>query len=162
MRDLVAQRLDDTPDCVFVEPHAPYRPCGIPVRRLHIDPRERSRCRALMPTARLEGTNIQARRRTRAREDHLHRARQAARHACRWEVVFATHAGPLSRLTLVGFAAWDRHDAGRSVTSPARQYAVYGVRRNFLLLRSSNRALEAQEPLRQSILDAYSRLEERA
>jgi hypothetical protein len=37
-----------------------------------------------------------------------------------------------------------------------------GVRRNFLLLRSSNRALEAQEPLRQYILDAYSRLEERA
>jgi len=71
-------------------------------------------------------------------------------------------AGPLSRRKLVGFAAWERHDAGRSVTSPARQYSVYGVRRNFLLLRSSNRALEAQKPLRQYILDAYSRLEERA
>ena len=162
MRDRVAQRLDDTPECVFVDPHAPYRPCGIPVRRLHIDPRERRRCRALMPTARLEGTNIQARRRIRARADHLHRARQAARHACRWEVVFATDAGPLSGFTLVGFAVWERHDAGRRVTSPARQYFVYGVRRNFLRLRSSHRALEAQEPLRQSILDAYSRLEERA
>jgi hypothetical protein len=48
------------------------------------------------------------------------------------------------------------------VTCPARQYSVNGVRRNLLLLRSSNRALEAQEPLRQYILDAYSRLEERA
>ena len=78
------------------------------------------------------------------------------------EVVFASDAGPLSGLTLVGFAVWKRHDGGRSVSFPARQYSVNGVRRNFLLLRSSNRALEAQEPLRQYILDAYSRLEESA
>ena len=76
------------------------------------------------------------------------------------EVVFETDAGPLSGLTLVGFAVWERRDGGRSVTFPARQYSVHGVRRNFLLLRSSNRALEAQEPLRQYILDAYSRLGE--
>ena len=75
------------------------------------------------------------------------------------EVVFAPDAGPLSGLTLVGFAVWARRDGGRSVTFPARQYSVNGARRNFLLLRSSNRALEAQEPLRQYILDAYSRLE---
>ena len=78
------------------------------------------------------------------------------------EVVFALHAGPLSGLTLVGCAVWERRDGGRSVTCPARPYSVNGVRRTFLLLRSSNRALEAQEPLRQYILDAYSRLEERA
>src|SRR2546430_12052122 len=83
MRDLVAQRLYDTPDCVFVEPHAPYRPCGIPVRRLHIDPRERSPCRPYIRTALLEGTEVQARRRTRVREDHPERTRQAARQACR-------------------------------------------------------------------------------
>ena len=71
-------------------------------------------------------------------------------------------AGPLSGLTLVGFAVWERHDGGRSVSFPARQYSMNGVRRNFLLLRSSNRAPEAQEPLRQYILDAYSRLEESA
>jgi hypothetical protein len=78
------------------------------------------------------------------------------------EVIFATDAGPLSGLTLVGFAVWERHDGGRSVSFPARQYSMNGVRRNFLLLRSSNRAPEAQEPLRQCILDAYSRLEESA
>ena len=74
------------------------------------------------------------------------------------EVVFATAAGPLG-LKLIGFAVWERHDGGRSVSFPARQYSMNGVRRNFLLLRSSNRAPEAQEPLRQCILDAYSRLE---
>jgi hypothetical protein len=58
MRDRVTQRIYDTRDCVFVEPHAPYRPCGIPVRRLHIDPRERSRCRAYIPTALLEDTYV--------------------------------------------------------------------------------------------------------
>ena len=76
------------------------------------------------------------------------------------EVIFESHAGPLSGLTLVGFAVWERRDGGRNVTFPARQYSVNGARRNFLLLRSSNRAREAQEPLRQCILDAYSRLED--
>ena len=78
------------------------------------------------------------------------------------EVVFATDAGPLSSLTLVGCAVWERHDAGRSVTFPGTPCSMNGARRNLLLLRSSNRALEAQEPLRQYILDAYSRLEEHA
>jgi len=78
------------------------------------------------------------------------------------EVIFATDVGPLSGLTLVGFAVWERHDGGRSVSFPARQYSMNGVRRNFLLLRSSNRAPEAQEPLRQCILAAHSRLEESA
>ena len=77
------------------------------------------------------------------------------------EVIFATDAGPLSGLTLAGFAVWERHDGGRSVSFPARQYSMNGVRRDFLLLRPSNR-VEAQEPLRQYILDAYIRLEESA
>ena len=75
------------------------------------------------------------------------------------EVIFEADAGPLSGLKLVGFAVWERRDGGKNVTFPARQYSVNGARRNFLLLRSSNRALEAQEPLRQCILDAYSRVE---
>jgi hypothetical protein len=78
------------------------------------------------------------------------------------EVIFEADAGPLSGLTLVGFAVWERRDGGKNVTFPARQYSANGARRNFLLLRSSNRALAAQEPLRQCILDAYSRLETHA
>jgi len=78
------------------------------------------------------------------------------------EVVFEADAGPLSGLTLVGFAVWERRDGGRNVTFPARPYSVNGARRNFQLLRSSNRAREAQEPLRKCILDAYSRLESHA
>src|SRR5712691_2703997 len=78
------------------------------------------------------------------------------------EVIFDADAGPLSGLKLVGFALWERRDGGKNVTFPARQYSVNGARRHFLLLRSSNRALEAQEPLRQCILDAYSRLETHA
>src|SRR5687767_7601373 len=75
------------------------------------------------------------------------------------EVIFEADAGPLSGLTLVGFAVWERRDGGKNVTFPARPYSANGARRNFLLLRSSNRARDAQEPLRQCILDAYSRLE---
>jgi hypothetical protein len=78
------------------------------------------------------------------------------------EVIFEADAGPLSGLTLVGFAIWERRDGGKNVTFPARQYSANGARRNVLLLRSSNRAREAQEPLRQCILDAYSRLESHA
>jgi hypothetical protein len=78
------------------------------------------------------------------------------------EVIFEADAGPLRGLTLVGFAIWERRDGGKHVTFPARPYSVNGARRNFLLLKSSNRAPEAQEPLRQCILDAYSRLETHA
>jgi len=78
------------------------------------------------------------------------------------EVIFEADAGPLRGLTLVGFAIWERRDGGKHVTFPARPYSVNGGRRNFLLLRSSNRARDAQEPLRQCILDAYSRLETHA
>jgi hypothetical protein len=78
------------------------------------------------------------------------------------EVIFEANAGPLSGLTLVGFAIWERRDGGKNVTFPARQYSANGARRNVLLLKSSNRAPEAQEPLRQCILDAYNRLETQA
>ena len=78
------------------------------------------------------------------------------------EVIFEADAGPLSGLTLVGFAIWERRDGGKNVTFPARPYSVNGARRHVLLLKSSNRAPEAQDPLRQCILDAYSRLETHA
>ena len=78
------------------------------------------------------------------------------------EVIFEADAGPLHGLTLVGFAIWERRNGGKHVTFPARPYSVSGGRRNFLLLRSSNGARDAQEPLRQCILDAYSRLETHA
>ena len=78
------------------------------------------------------------------------------------EVIVEADAGPLRGLKLVGFAVWERRDGGKNVTFPARQYSVNGARRHVLLLRSSNRALEAKEPLRQCILDAYSRLETHA
>ena len=78
------------------------------------------------------------------------------------EVIFEADAGPLSGLKLVGFAVWERRDGGKNVTFPARPYSVNGARRNFQLLRSSSRALEAQEPLRQRILDAYTRFEDHA
>jgi hypothetical protein len=162
MPDRVAEGLYDTRDRVFVEPHAPHRPCGIPVRRLYIDPCERRRCRAYIPTALVEGTSVHARRRMRVREDHpetnaaSHQARLPMRGGlrtrCRPDQ--RPHAG---RVCHLGASRWRR-----SVTCPARQCSVNGVTRNVLLLRSSNRALEAQEPLRQYILDAYSRLEDRA
>jgi hypothetical protein len=44
--------------------------------------------------------------------------------------------GDLDGLKLVGFAVWKRRDGnGRTVTFPARQYAVAGERRTFALLR---------------------------
>ena len=78
------------------------------------------------------------------------------------EVVFANPCRPAQRSQAGRVAVWERHELGRSVTWPVGQYSVTGVRRSFLLLRSSNRALEAGERLRQYILDAYSHLEERA
>ena len=59
------------------------------------------------------------------------------------EVIVEVETGPRG-LTLVGFAVWERRDGGKNVTFSVRQYSVNGARRNVLLLRSSNRALEAQ------------------
>jgi hypothetical protein len=63
--------------------------------------------------------------------------------------------GPLDGLKLVGFAVWERRTGGRSVTFPARQYAVNGERRSFALLRPIVDGA-AQDGLRDVILDAYA------
>ena len=78
------------------------------------------------------------------------------------EVIFEGEAGPLRGLRLIGFAVWERRDGGRNVTFPARQYSVNGERRSFALLRPANGELSAQDPIRQCILDAYSRSEAHA
>ena len=75
------------------------------------------------------------------------------------EVIFGAASGPLQGLRLLGFAVWERRDGGRNVTFPARQYSVNGERRSFALLRPANGDASAQDAIRQSILDAYSRLE---
>ena len=64
--------------------------------------------------------------------------------------------GPLAGLKLIGFGIWERRGGnGRNVTFPARQYSVNGERRSFALLRPILDA-QAQEPLRQAILEAYA------
>ena len=64
--------------------------------------------------------------------------------------------GPLAGLKLIGFGIWQRRGGqGRNVTFPARQYSVNGERRSFALLRPVL-DVQAQEPLRQAILDAYA------
>ena len=45
------------------------------------------------------------------------------------------------------------------MTFPARQYSVNGERRSFALLRPANGEANAQEAIREAILDAYSRVE---
>ena len=67
--------------------------------------------------------------------------------------------GPLDGLKLIGFAVWERKTGGRAVTFPARQYSVNGERRSFALLRPIDGDASAQDAVRQSILDAYTRLE---
>src|SRR5258708_31658261 len=75
------------------------------------------------------------------------------------EVVFEADAVPLSGMQLIGFSIWERRDGGRNVTFPARQYSVNGARRSYALLRAANGEPSAQDPIRQCILDAYSRVE---
>lgn len=63
--------------------------------------------------------------------------------------------GPLSGLKLIGFSVWERKSGtGRSVTFPARSYAVNGERRSFSLLRPIVDSA-APTPLRDAILTAY-------
>ena len=75
------------------------------------------------------------------------------------EVIFGAEAGPFNGLKLIGFAVWERRAGGRNVTFPARQYSVNGERRSFALLRPANGEANAQEAIREAILDAYSRVE---
>jgi hypothetical protein len=68
-----------------------------------------------------------------------------------------TH-GALAGLKLIGFAIWERRNGGRTVTFPARQYAVNGERRSFALLRPIVDA-NAQNLVRDLILLAYAEQE---
>ena len=68
-----------------------------------------------------------------------------------------TH-GALAGLKLIGFAVWERRNGGRTVTFPARQYAVNGERRSFALLRPIVDT-NAQNLVRDLILLAYAEQE---
>jgi hypothetical protein len=70
--------------------------------------------------------------------------------------------GPLAGLKLIGFGIWASRSGGhRNVTFPARRYSVNGERRSFALLRPVVDQ-EAQERLRDLVLDAYARTEQDA
>jgi len=70
--------------------------------------------------------------------------------------------GELDGLKLIGFSIWERRGGGgRNVTFPARQYAINGERRSFALLRpivDNN----AQNRVRELVLEAFAEYEERA
>jgi len=66
--------------------------------------------------------------------------------------------GALAGLKLIGFAIWERKNGGRTVTFPARQYAVNGERRSFALLRPVVDT-NAQNLVRDLILLAYAEQE---
>jgi hypothetical protein len=78
------------------------------------------------------------------------------------EVVFGAECGPFEGLRLIGFGVWERRGGGRNVTFPARQYEINGNRRSFILLRSVTGDDGAYEAIRQTILDAYTRIEKAA
>ncbi len=78
---------------------------------------------------------------------------------CDAELRFGPEAGCLAGLKLVGFAVWERRGGGgRSVTFPARTYAVNGERRSFALLRPIADAI-AQDAIRGVILAALEAYE---
>jgi hypothetical protein len=65
-------------------------------------------------------------------------------------------------LKLVGFAVWEAHNGrSRYVSLPARQFAVNGDRRSFVLLRSIADP-KAQDRIRDLVLQAYAEYEETA
>src|SRR6266496_2964277 len=70
--------------------------------------------------------------------------------------------GELDGLKLIGFSIWERRGGnGRNVTFPARQYAVNGERRSFALLRPIA-DVNAQNRVRELVLDAFAEYEERS
>src|SRR6267142_969843 len=70
--------------------------------------------------------------------------------------------GELDGLKLIGFSIWERRGGnGRNVTFPARQYVVNGERRSFALLRPITDT-NAQERVRELVLEAYAAYEARA
>ncbi len=74
------------------------------------------------------------------------------------EFHFDADDGVLEGLKLIGFAVWERRagPTSRTVTFPARQYSVNGERRSFALLRPANVGMEAQNRVRDLILEAYA------
>jgi hypothetical protein len=69
---------------------------------------------------------------------------------------------PLEGLKLIGFAVWERRGGnGRNVTFPARQYSVNGERRSFALLRPIVDT-QAQDRVRELVLEAYAEFERQA
>ena len=67
--------------------------------------------------------------------------------------------GVLAGLKLVGFSIWERKaSGGRSLTFPARSFAVNGERRSFALLRPIADT-GAQEPIRAAVLEAFAQFE---
>ena len=70
--------------------------------------------------------------------------------------------GELDGLKLIGFSIWERRTGGgRNVTFPARTYAVNGERRSFALLRPIA-DVNAQERIRELVLQAFAEYEEAA
>ena len=70
--------------------------------------------------------------------------------------------GPLNGLKLMGFSVWERRVGnGRNVTFPSRQYQVNGERRTFALLRPNTDA-QAQDRVRDLILQTYADYEAQA
>lgn len=70
--------------------------------------------------------------------------------------------GALEGLKLLGFAVWERRNGpGRSVTFPARNYAVNGERRSYALLRPTADT-QAQDRVRDLILHAYDEFQAQA
>ena len=64
--------------------------------------------------------------------------------------------GELDSLKLIGFGIWERRSGdGRTVTFPARQYAVNGERRSFALLRPIADT-SAHNRVRDLLLQAYA------
>jgi hypothetical protein len=70
--------------------------------------------------------------------------------------------GELEGLKLIGFSIWERRGGGgRNVTFPARSYVVNGDRRSFALLRPIVDK-NAQDRVRDLVLEAYAEFEERS
>ena len=70
--------------------------------------------------------------------------------------------GPLEGLKLIGFVIWERRGgSGRNVTFPARSYAINGERRSYALLRPIA-DVQAQERIRELVLEAFQEYEEQA
>ena len=68
--------------------------------------------------------------------------------------------GELAGLKLMGFAVWERRSGtGRNVTFPARSYVVNGERRAYTLLRPFGEQPQAQDRVRDLILQAYDELQ---